>query len=239
LPPINRFIISNNITDKDAVMRDLTLVIGNKNYSSWSLRPWLVLKQAGIPFREQFIPIRGENWNTHIRDLSPSGKVPALIHGDVHVWDSLAICEYLAERFPEKQLWPAATAARAEARSVSAEMHSGFMGLRENMFMNIRRRMPNRGRTPESLADIERIVFIWNSSRARYASSGPFLFGAFSIADAMYAPIALRFETYAVLTDGAVSDYARALLALPAMQEWVAAAHAEKEQLAHYEPVKA
>ena len=103
-------------------MHDLTLIIGNKNYSSWSLRPWLVLKQAGIPFREQYLPIRSETWHTQIRDLSPSGKVPALIHGDVRVWDSLAICEYLAERFPEKQLWPAAVAARAEARSVSAEM---------------------------------------------------------------------------------------------------------------------
>ena len=220
-------------------MPDLTLVIGNKNYSSWSLRPWLLLKQAGIPFHEQFIPIRSANWDTQILGLSPSGKVPALMHGEVRVWDSLAICEYLAERFPEKQLWPAAVAARAEARSVSAEMHSGFMGLRQNMFMNIRRRMPTRGRTPEALADIERIVAIWNSCRDRYAAGGPFLFGAFSIADAMYAPVALRFETYAVLTDGAASDYASTLLALPALQEWVAAAHAEQEQLAHYEPADA
>jgi glutathione S-transferase len=223
----------------DAAMHDLTLVIGNKNYSSWSLRPWLALKQAGIPFREQFIPIRGANWNAQIRDLSPSGKVPALIHGDVRVWDSLAICEYLAECFPQKQLWPTSVAARAEARSVSAEMHSGFMGLRQNMFMNIRRRMPTRGRTPEALADIERILTIWNGCRARYASGGPFLFGTFSIADAMYAPVALRFETYAVLTDGVAGDYARTLLALPALQEWVAAAHVEKDQLAHYEPAEA
>jgi glutathione S-transferase len=215
---------------------DPTLIIGNKNYSSWSLRPWLLMKQAGIPFREQYIPIRSAAWQTQIHDLSPSGKVPALIHGDVRVWDSLAICEYLAERFPDKHLWPAAVAARAEARSVSAEMHSGFQALRLNMFMNIRRRMPTRGRTPEALADIERIVAIWNGCRARYASGGPFLFGAFSIADAMYAPIALRFDTYAVQTEGAARDYARTLLALPALQEWVAAAHAEKEQLAHYEP---
>jgi glutathione S-transferase len=220
-------------------MDDLTLIIGNKNYSSWSLRPWLLLKQAGIPFREQYLPLRSEAWQTQIRDLSPSGKVPALIHGDIRVWDSLAICEYLAERFPDKNLWPAAFAARAEARSVSAEMHSGFQALRQNMFMNIRRRMPTRGRTPESLADIERIVAIWNGCRARYASGGPFLFGAFSIADAMYAPIALRFETYAVKTEGAAGDYARSLLALPAMQEWVTAARAETEQLAHYEPADA
>lgn len=220
-------------------MHDLTLIIGNKNYSSWSLRPWLLLKQAGIPFREQYIPIRSETWHTQIRDLSPSGKVPALIHADVRVWDSLAICEYLAERFPEKQLWPTAVAARAEARSVSAEMHSGFQALRQNMFMNIRRRMPTRGRTPEALADIERIVAIWNGCRARHASGGPFLFGTFSIADAMYAPVALRFATYAVQTEGAAGDYAQTLLALPALQEWVAAAHAEKDQLAHYEPADA
>ena len=220
-------------------MAELTLVIGNKNYSSWSLRPWLLLKQAGIPFREQYIPIRSATWQSRILDLSPSGKVPALVHGDVRVWDSLAICEYLAERFPEKQLWPTAIAARAEARSISAEMHSGFQALRQNMFINIRRRMPTRGRTPESLADIERIVAIWNGCRARYAAGGPFLFGAFSIADAMYAPVALRFQTYAVKTAGAAGDYAQTLLALPAMQEWVTAAHAEKEQLAHYEPAEA
>jgi len=219
-------------------MNDLTLIIGNKNYSSWSLRPWLLLKQAGIPFREQYIPIRSEAWHTQIRDLSPSGKVPALLYGDVRVWDSLAICEYLAERFPEKQLWPTAIAARAEARSVSAEMHSGFQALRQNMFMNIRRRMPTRGRSPETLADIERIVTIWNGCRTRYASGGPFLFGAFGIADAMYAPIALRFQTYAITVDGAAGAYAQTLLGLPAMQEWVAAARAEKEQLAHYEPAE-
>jgi glutathione S-transferase len=220
-------------------MDNLTLVIGNKNYSSWSLRPWLLMKQAGIPFAERYIPIRSATWNTQIRELSPSGKVPALVHGAVRVWDSLAICEYLAECFPEKQLWPAAVAARAEARSVSAEMHSGFMALRQNMFMNIRRRMPSRGRSPEALADIERIVAIWDGCRSRYATGGPFLFGAFSIADAMYAPIALRFQTYAVTVDGAAGDYARTLLALPALQEWVTAAHAEKEQLAHYEPPEA
>jgi glutathione S-transferase len=220
-------------------MHNLTLIIGNKNYSSWSLRPWLLLKQAGIPFREQYIPLRSETWSTQIRDLSPSGKVPALIHGDIRVWDSLAICEYLAERFPEKQLWPTDVAARAAARSVSAEMHSGFQALRQNMFMNIRRRMPTRGRTPETLADIERIVAIWNGCRTRYASGGPFLFGAFSIADAMYAPVALRFQTYAVTVDGAAGAYAKTMLGLPAVLEWVAAAHAEKEQLAHYEPADA
>ena len=220
-------------------MSELALIIGNKNYSSWSLRPWLLMKQAGIPFREHYLPIRSATWQAQIHGLSPSGKVPALHDGAIRVWDSLAICEYLAERFPEKQLWPADAKARAEARSVSAEMHSGFMALRQNMFMNIRRRWPGRGRTPEALADIERITAIWNDYRNRYRAAGPFLFGRFSIADAMYAPVPLRFQTYGVELDGAAADYAQTLLGLPAMQEWVTAAHAEKEQLAHYEPADA
>lgn len=220
-------------------MSDLTLIIGNKNYSSWSLRPWLALKQAGIPFTERCIPIRSREWHEQIRELSPSGRVPALKDGTVQAWDSLAICEYLAERFPEKQLWPADVAARAAARSVSAEMHSGFQALRQNMFMNIRRRWPDRGRTPETLADIERIGAIWNDCRARYGKHGPFLFGRFSIADAMYAPVALRFQTYAVTVDGAAGEYAKTLLDLPALREWIAAAQSEKEQLPHYEPADA
>jgi len=220
-------------------MAALTLIIGNKNYSSWSLRPWLLLKQAGIPFREHYVPVRGEVWQSQILSLSPSGKVPALHDGALRIWDSLAICEYLAERFPEKQLWPADPAARAEARSVSAEMHSGFLGLRQNMFMNVRRRMPNRGRAPEAMQDLERITAIWADCRERYRKDGPFLFGRFSIADAMYAPIPLRLQTYGVAISGVAADYAHTLLALPAMQEWVAGAHAETERLAHYEPAEA
>ncbi len=215
---------------------DLTLVIGNKNYSSWSLRPWLLLKQAGIPFTEIRIPLYVGDWRERVLKHSPSGKVPVLEHGPVKVWDSLAICEYLAEQFPEKQLWPADAAARAEARSVSAEMHSGFQALRQNMFMNIRRRLPARGRTPEVAADIGRITAMWNGCRRRYAAGGPFLFGRFSIADAMYAPVALRFQTYEVPVDGAAGEYLRTLLALPALQEWIAAAHAEKESIPQYEP---
>ena len=220
-------------------MTDLTLIIGNKNYSSWSLRPWLLLKQAGIPFREHRLPIGSEQWHAEINRHSPSGRVPVLEHGTLRVWDSLAICEYLAECFPDKQLWPAETAARAEARSISAEMHAGFQALRQNMFMNIRLPRPGRGRTPEALQDIERIVAIWNDCRARYSSGGPFLFGRFSIADAMFAPIPLRFQTYAVTVDGAAGDYAATLLALPAMQEWIAAGRAETERMAHYEPADA
>jgi len=220
-------------------MSELTLIIGNKNYSSWSLRPWLLMRQAGIPFREQVIPIRSDAWFRRIRDLSPSGRVPVLHDGGLRIWDSLAICEYLAERFPDRQLWPADPAARAEARSVSAEMHAGFTDLRQNLFMNIRRRMPGRGRTPETLADIDRIVEIWNHCRARHQAHGPFLFGTFSIADAMFAPIPLRFQTYGIQVEGAAGDYVRLLRSLPALQEWVAAAQAERETLAHYEPPEA
>ncbi len=219
---------------------DLTLVIGNKNYSSWSLRPWLVLKQAGIPFTELRIPLyHAPDWREQVRKYSPSGLVPALRHGAIKIWDSLAICEYLAERFPEKRLWPADVVARAEARTVSAEMHSGFQALRHGMFTNVRRRMPNRGRTPEAAANIERVTAIWNDYRQRYAAGGPFLFGHFSIADAMYAPVALRFQTYTVAPSGAAHEYMRTLLALPAMQEWIAAAHAETESIPHYEPADA
>ena len=217
-------------------MTDLTLVIGNKNYSSWSLRPWLLLKQAGIPFVERRIPLRSAEWHAQIPRLSPSGRVPALQHGDIQAWDSLSICEYVAEQFPDRQLWPGERAASAEARSISTEMHAGFQALRQNMFMNIRRSLPGRGRTPEALADIERIIAIWNGCRRRYASGGPFLFGHFTIADAMYAPIPLRFQTWGVAMEGLAGDYARALLTLPAMQEWIAAAHAERESLPHYEP---
>jgi glutathione S-transferase len=218
---------------------DLTLVIGNKNYSSWSLRPWLVLKQAGIPFTEVSIPLYVGDWRERVLKHSPSGKVPVLEHGAIKIWDSLAICEYLAEQFPEKQLWPADVAARAEARSVSAEMHSGFQALRQHMFMNIRRRLPARGRNPEVAADIGRITAMWNGCRRRYAPGGTFLFGRFSLADAMYAPVALRFQTYEVAVDGAAGKYLQTLLALPALQEWIAAARAEKESIPQYEPADA
>jgi glutathione S-transferase len=214
----------------------LTLVIGNKNYSSWSLRPWLVLRQAGIPFDEVLIPLYQPDSATALAKWSPSGKVPALHDGDIRVWDSLAICEYLHERFPDKQLWPADAAARAVARSVSAEMHSGFSALREHMSMNIRARRPDRGRTPESLEDIERVVSIWADCRARFGAGGEFLFGRFSIADAMYAPVVLRFQTYGVALAGTAKDYADAVLALPALQAWVADALAETERIEKFEP---
>ena len=216
-------------------MPDLTLVIGNKNYSSWSMRPWLVLRQAEISFKEVRIPLYWAESAAQLTAWSPSGKVPALHDGNIKVWDSLAICEYLHERFPEHGLWPADAAARAVARSVSAEMHAGFGALREAMSMNIRARYPGKGRTPESLADIARILAIWTECRARFGLGGDFLFGRFSIADAMYAPVVLRFQTYGVELEGAARVYADAVLALPALQGWVADAEAETERIERFE----
>ena len=216
-------------------MPALTLVIGNKNYSSWSLRPWLAMRQAGIAFDEVHIPLWQPESAAALAKWSPSGKVPALHDGDLRVWDSLAICEYLHERFPEQGLWPADAAARAVARSVSAEMHAGFDALRQNMVMNIRARYPGKGRTPECLADIERIVAIWTDCRARFGSGGDLLFGRFGIADAMFAPVVLRFQTYGVALEGAARDYAEAILAVPALQAWVADAMAETERIERFD----
>ena len=216
-------------------MTPLTLIIGNKNYSSWSLRPWLVLRQASIPFEEVRILLYRPESAAALAAWSPSGKVPALHDGDTGVWDSLAICEYLHERFPEQGLWPVDAAARAVARSVSAEMHAGFDALRQSMSMNIRGHYPDKGRTPECLADIERILAIWADCRARYGHGGDFLFGRFSIADAMYAPVVLRFQTYGVALEGAARDYADAILWLPALQAWVADAQAEAERIEKFD----
>ncbi len=207
----------------------LQLVIGNKNFSSWSLRPWLLLKQAGLPFREIPVRLRQADTNAQILAHSPSGKVPALIDGDLTVWDSLAICEYLAEKasLNHVDLWPADPKARAEARSVSAEMHSGFAALRQQMSMEVAASRPGEGQTPEVLADIARIAALWTSCRERFAAAGPFLFGDFSVADAMYAPVAFRFHTYGVELPPLAAAYRDTLLALPAMQEWAAGARAE------------
>ncbi|MGH8729127.1 MAG: glutathione S-transferase family protein [Burkholderiales bacterium] len=212
----------------------MTLVIGNKNYSSWSLRPWLLLKQAEIAFEEIRIPLYTAESRARILAYSPSGKVPVLLDGDVKVWDSLAIAEYLAERFPEKQLWPEDAEARAQARSISGEMHSGFSNLRTHMSMNCRRHLPGKGRTSDVEREIGRIIEIWENCRAR-SREGPFLFGAFSIADAMYAPVVLRFQTYAVRLPPIASRYAQEILALPAIQQWLTQAKAETEIIAEFE----
>jgi glutathione S-transferase len=209
------------------------LVIGNKNYSSWSLRPWLLMKVAGIAFSEVRIPLYGPGAKREVLRYSPSGKVPCLVDGDTRVWDSLAIGEYLAEM--HVGLWPEAPEARALARSISAEMHSGFPNLREHMSMNCRKRYPGKGRTPAALEEVDRIFSIWIECRERFGGNGDFLFGQFSIADAMYAPVVLRFRTYEVELPPACSAYAGAVLALPAMQEWLAAAEQEIESLPAFE----
>jgi len=214
-------------------MAQYTLVIGNKAYSSWSMRPWLLMKEAGLAFDEVRIPLYQEGHDRKIREYSPAGRVPVLVDGAVTVWDSLAICEYLAERHAEKNLWPAAAAARAHARAVSAEMHAGFAALRSNMGMNVRRSFPGVGMTPGVAKDIARIEQLWDDCLQRYG--GPFLFGAFGIADAMYAPVATRFRTYAVGLSAVAQRYADLLLALPAVAEWYAAAHAETEVLPQFE----
>ena len=201
----------------------MLLVIGNRNYSSWSLRPWVAMKALGLAFDEKMIPLYGPGSKEEILKISPAGKVPCLIDGATKVWDSLAILEYLAEKHP--QLWPQDRKERARARSICAEMHSGFANLRNHMSMNVRKRYPGKGRTPEVLAEIERIKAIWSEAKK------PFLFGNFSAADAMYAPVVLRFRTYEVALSGENGKYMEAMLALPAMKEWIAASEREPESI--------
>ncbi len=208
-------------------MHELTLVIGNKNYSSWSLRPWLAMRRAGIPFAEKLLVLWGEDWTREIAVHSPSRKVPVLKDGGRTVWDSLAILEYVAERFPEAGLWPAGEEARAVARSVSAEMHSGFQALRSRMPMNVGKSLPGVGRGEGADEDIERIVAIWRDCRGRFGEEGDFLFGRFTNADAMFAPVVSRFATYGVSLDQVSRAYADAVLAMPEFAEWTEAAKAE------------
>ncbi len=204
----------------------LKLVIGDRNYSSWSFRPWLVLKQSGLPFEEVSIRLRESSTRTEIFKHSPSGKVPCLIDGTTVVWDSLAICEYIAEKVPS--MWPTDSKSRAEARSISAEMHSGFVALRHVLPMDIAASKPFAARTADVEGDIARILDIWEGCRARFVDAGPFLFGRFTIADAMFAPVVWRFLTYEIELPAASRKWVDAMLALPAMQEWRAAALAEK-----------
>jgi glutathione S-transferase len=204
-----------------------TIAIANRNYSSWSLRAWLALEHTGAPYREIVIPLETAETRAAIGARSPSGRVPVLEHGDVRVWDSLAICEYLAEAFPEAHLWPQERAARACARAVSAEMHAGFPALRANMPMNVKAHLPGYGRTPGSLRDVDRVRTLWSESRARFGEGGPYLFGSFSVADAMYAPVVFRFRTYEVSLDPVQRAYQEAMLAHPGMQKWARAAEAE------------
>lgn len=206
----------------------LTLVIGNKNYSSWSMRPWVAMTAFGIPFKEVRVLLDQPDTANKIAEFSSAGRVPVLLAGEMTIWDSLAICEYLAEQFPEKNLWPQDVAARAMARSICAEMHSGFAALRSAMSMNIRMSFPGRGRNPGSQADIGRISEIWEECFAKFGAQR-FLFGDFSIADAYYAPVVMRFRTYTVALAPALQAYCERVIEHPAVAQWMREALAEKE----------
>ena len=212
-------------------MAEFTLVIGNKNYSSWSLRGWLMAKAAGIEFDEIMIPLDLPDTATSIKKYSPAGKVPVLVHRGLAVWESLAIAEYLNDLKPEAILWPSSQAARAHARAVSAEMHAGFGELRQNMPMNIRSSYPGKGMTPAVRADIERITGLWRDCRKRFGGAFPkddgFLFGTFGATDAMFAPVVTRFRTFGVPLDSDADAYCTAVMAYPPMKEWVDAAKNE------------
>jgi glutathione S-transferase len=216
----------------------LQLVIGNKNYSSWSMRPWLALRANRIAFDEVFIPLyTGDDGKKRILGFTHSGKVPALIDGDVTIWDSLAIIEYLAEGFPEARLWPEDRARRAHARSISAEMHSGFVALRTECGMNLHRPVGAITLSADAHANIARIQQIWIECRERYGKFGPFLFGAFGGADAMFAPVVHRFRTYAIAVEPEAQDYMNTVMSLPAFQEWTTAGLAETLVIERFETV--
>ena len=216
----------------------MQLIIGNKAYSSWSLRPWLLLRHFAVPFEERVIALDTPTFHGSIGALSPSRRVPALHHDEVIVWDSLAICEYVNEVFLEGRGWPASRATRAIARAVVAEMHSGFAALRSECPMNVRRRLTAALPLSDAAArDVARVAELWRDCRARFGQGGPFLFGTFSIADAFYAPVATRLRTYAQPLGAVEAAYVEAIHQLPAMQQWVADAQREPERLEKYETI--
>ncbi len=225
----------------------LKLYIGNKNYSSWSMRSWVLLKQAGIPFEEvmvrfdSFDESAGSSFKRTVKALTPTGKVPVLVDGALVVWDTLAIAEYLAEQFPDKALWPQDKAARARARSVCAEMHAGFTALRGNCPMNIEAALADTGALiwrdkPAVRTDVERLVVMWRELLNEYG--GPLLFGGFSIADAYFAPVCMRLKSYALPLPADISEYLERVCALPGVQTWISQALAEKDFLAFEEPYR-
>jgi glutathione S-transferase len=213
----------------------LHLIIGNKNYSSWSFRPWLAMKVAGIPFEETVISLEAQDFKTRVTALSGTGKVPVLIDGGIRVWESLAILEYLAEKFPAAALWPQQVEARAHARTVASEMHAGFLPLRRLLPMNVWRPVKPRVLDAAAAADVARIDAIWSECRARFGGGGAFLCGPFGAVDAMYAPVVWRFHTYAVEVGAAARAYMRAVMELPAWSEWRDAARRETWVLPHDE----
>ena len=218
----------------------LTLIIGNKNYSSWSMRPWVLLRGLNQPFRERMLKFETKDWSDNIDKFSPSHMVPVLWEGEpgtgFATWDTLAIAERLHELFPSAGVWPSDPQARARARSMCAEFHAGFRAFRGAMPMNIRSRYPGKGRSAESLKDIERILALWTDARKEFGGKGSFLFGAFCAADAFYAPVATRFVTYDFELKGAARDYQRALLDSPGVKAWSADAVKETEFVAEDEP---
>lgn len=216
----------------------LKLFIGNKAYSSWSMRGWLAVKQSGLPFEEIVVPLYDDEWNRRREgdEFAPSsGKVPILWDGDAVVWDSFAIVEYLAEKAGREKFWPEAEAARAMARSMAAEMHSSFANLRRECPMNIRNRYPPRQWTVEVQADVIRIVSLWAEARSRFGSSGDFLFGEFGAADIMYAPVVSRFATYSIPLPRFAAAYSQAVIAHPFVQDWIAGAQEEEWVIEKFE----
>lgn len=212
-------------------MAEMRLLLGNKNYSSWSMRAGLAAAISGLDIEEKVVPLFADGYKETLSQMSPSGLVPALLHGDVNVWDSLAIAEYLAERNPA--MWPEAPADRARARSVTAEMHSGFMGLRTNMPMNIRARKPGVGHTPDTLAEVERVCALWTDCLERH--SGAFLLGQFTIADCFWAPVVMRFVTYQPAVTAAAERYMKAVVEHDAVAAWIKEAHAEPWSIEQYD----
>jgi glutathione S-transferase len=223
----------------------LKLFIGNKNYSSWSMRPWVLLRQAGIPFEEEVVRFDSfdadSNFKKTIAGVSPTAKVPVLVDEEMAIWDTLAIAEYLAEQFPDKQLWPQDKAARARARSICAEMHSGFIGLRSDCPMNIEASLPDMGALlwrdkPAVRSDVRRLVEMWSGLLAQYG--GPMLFGQFSIADAFFAPVCMRLKTYALPLPQTIADYVQRVHTLPGVAAWIEGALAEQDFLDFEEPYR-
>jgi glutathione S-transferase len=216
----------------------LKLIIGNKNYSSWSLRPYMALYQAQIPFEEEKISFNDHSWKSRVRTRLVPAKVPVLIDGENMIWDTIAILEYLAEKFPDRHLWPENAAARAIARSACAEMHSSYIPLRKAMPMNVTASFPGFGWSIAVQTDIDRICELWTECRSRFGADGPFLFGRFSNADAMFAPVVLRFMTHAVRLPDEASEYCRVMRGTLAMKAWVADAAKENEFVQADEPYR-
>jgi glutathione S-transferase len=216
----------------------MKLVIANKNYSSWSLRAWLLLREAGIPFDEEMIGFNEPDFTERVRRYSPAGRVPVLIDGDLVVWDSLAIAEYVAEKYPEKKLWPEARIARAKARSICAEMHAGFADLRRRMPMNCELSLPLGALEVTVQRDVDRVVDMWREVRASHGTDGPFLFGRFTIADAYFSPVVWRFVTYDIPLPVQARSYVDTMRGLASMQDWLSAARAEKDFVQFDEPYR-